>query len=57
MDKWILEDIRYIRSKRWKTEEEEAYLEELHELRDALQKLDKKKGGLTGDKRLLLWLS
>lgn len=44
MDKWILEDIRHIRSKRWKTKEEEAYLKELCELRDALQNLDKKKG-------------
>lgn len=44
MDKCILDDIRYIRSKRWKTKEDEAYLKELYELRDALQNLDKKKG-------------
>ena len=44
MDKWILEDIRYIRGKRWKTKEDEAYLKELYELRDALQNLDKRKG-------------
>ena len=44
MDKWILDDIRYTRSKRWKTKEDEAYLKELYELRYALQNLDKKKG-------------
>lgn len=41
---WILEDIRRIRAKQWKTKEDEQYLEELYELRAALQKLDKKKG-------------
>ena len=41
---WIVEDIRRIRAKQWKTKEDEEYLEELYELRAALQKLDKKKG-------------
>lgn len=43
MGKWILEDIRYIRSKRWKTKEDELYLKELYELCDALCKLDTKR--------------
>lgn len=41
---WILEDIRRLRAKQWKTKDDELYLKELYELRDALQKLDKKKG-------------
>ena len=41
---WILEDIRWLRAKQWKTKEDEAYLKELYELRDALQNTDKKKG-------------
>ena len=41
---WILEDIRWLRAKKWKTKDDELYLKELYELRDALQKLDKKKG-------------
>lgn len=31
-------------SKKWYTKEDEELLEELYEIRDALQKLDKKKG-------------
>ena len=41
---WIVEDTRHLRAKKWKTKEDEAYLKELYELRDALQNLDKKKG-------------
>lgn len=33
---WIVEDIRRIRAKQWKTKEDEEYLEELYELRKAL---------------------
>ena len=33
---WIVEDIRRIRAKQWKTKEDELYLEELYELRKAL---------------------
>ena len=43
---WIVEDIRRIRAKQWKTNDDELYLKELYELRDALQKLDKKKGAV-----------
>ena len=41
---WIVEDIRRIRAKQWKKKDDELYLKELYELRDTLQKLDKKKG-------------
>lgn len=33
---WIVEDIRRIRAKQWKTKEDEQYLEELCELRKAM---------------------
>ena len=33
---WIVEDIRRIRAKQWKTKEDGEYLEELYELRKAL---------------------
>ena len=33
---WIVEDIRRIRAKQWKTKEDEEYLEELYGLRKAL---------------------
>ena len=39
---WILEDIRRLRAKQWKTKDDELYLKELYELRDALHRLDKK---------------
>ena len=35
---WIVEDIRRIRAKQWKTKEDEAYLKELCELRSSLVK-------------------
>ena len=33
---WIVEDIRRIRAKQWKTKDDELYLKELYELRKAL---------------------
>ena len=33
---WIVEDIRRIRAKQWKTKDDELYLKELYELREAL---------------------
>ena len=42
---WIVEDIRRIRAKQWKTKDDELYLKELYELRDALHKLDKVMNG------------
>lgn len=33
---WIVEDIRRVRAKQWKTKGDEEYLEELYELRKVL---------------------
>lgn len=35
---WIVEDIRHLRAKKWKTKDDEAYLKELCELRSQLIK-------------------
>lgn len=35
---WILEDIRWLRAKKWKTKDDEACLKELCELRSQLVK-------------------
>lgn len=45
---WIAEDIRLLRAKKWKTKDDEAYLKELYELRDALYRLDKSERGQRG---------
>ena len=39
---WILEDIRWLRAKKWKTKDDEVYLKELYELRDALQEISRR---------------
>lgn len=44
---WIAEEIRWLKSKKWKTKGYHEQLKELYELRDALHTMDKskKKGG------------
>lgn len=41
---WIAEDIRWLEAIKWRTNDEEHQLKGLYELKEALQKLDKKKG-------------
>ena len=41
---WIAEDIRWLEARKWRTNDEEHQLKGLYELKEALQKLDKKKG-------------
>lgn len=41
---WIAEDIRWLEARKWRTSDEEYQLKDLYELKEALQKLDKKKG-------------
>ena len=41
---WIAEDIRWLEARKWRTNDGEHQLKGLYELKEALQKLDKKKG-------------